>query len=389
MSRDPYRPRTIHVCVISCFPPSIGPLSEYTLALVNGFSSDPAISRITVIADRVKEPETNSNRKIRIERSWKLDSALTILRIISAVLRCKPDVVYFNLVYRHFSPNRLKNFMGLLTPLAIKILGFPVIVTLHSIGEAFDVSKVGYKNSFLNKFGIRLATRAILSVDVLTLTHNHFVELLQEKYNAENVIFIPHGVFGTPIPSCNFKGNQLIMFGKMGPYKNLQLMLDAYKEISLPNHDTEFVVAGSSHPFYPGFLEKIKNEYGMIPNVTYTGYISEEDIAETFMRATIVLLPYTESVWSSGVFILSCIYGRPVLASDLPDFKDLKDQGAGILLFEKGVKQDLLEKMTMLLTDKNMQNRLGELNLEWAKRNKFEKTVTRLVMLFQEILLRR
>ena len=183
-----------------------------------------------------------------------LDSAWTLFRIISAVLRSKPDIVYFNLVFRHFSSNRLKNFLGLLTPSIVKILGFPVIITLHSIGEAFDLTEAGYKDSFINKFGIKLATRALLSANAVTLTHDSLVKILEDKYGAKNVGFVPLGVYGTPLSSCNLRGNRLLIFGKIGPYKNLRLVLEAYKEISSTSNDMELVVAGSLSSFASGII---------------------------------------------------------------------------------------------------------------------------------------
>lgn len=385
------RIRNIHVCIISCFPPSEGPLSEYTLYLANGLSSSPAISRITVIGDMITKPETNTDRKVTIKRSWKLDSIMTPFKIVEAVLKlkAKPDIVYFNLVFRQFSASRLKNFLGLLSPLVVKLLGFPVIITLHSIGEAFDLTKAGYKDSFINNLGIRMATRALLFVDTVTLTHNHLVKVLKQEYKAKNVRFVPHGVFDAVLPSCNLRGNSFLVFGKFGPYKNLRLILDAFKEISSFNQEAKLIVAGGSHPLHPGFLELIREDFRSVPNVSFTGYVLEEDIAEIFMRASIVLLPYTSSVWSSGVFILCSIYGRPVIASDLPDFMELREQGAGIISFESGNKRDLVKEMNTLLANKPMQQRLGELNLEWAKNNDFEKTIENILFLFQETISRK
>lgn len=229
--------------------------------------------------------------------------------------------------------------------------------------------------------------RALLSVDKLTLTHSHLVKILEERYNSKNAIFVPLGVFDDPLPSCNLNGNRILIFGKMGPYKNLQLALTTFREINSINRNTELVVAGSSHPLHPGYLESIKRDHGIIPNVTYAGYVQEEKVSEIFMRSSIVLLPYTASVWSSAVFVLCAIYGRAVIASDLPDFRELRDQGAGVILFKSENKQDLFEKLTELLNDVPTQNKLGEMNLEWAKKNNFEGTIKTILGIFRQTVL--
>ena len=132
-------------------------------------------------------------------------------------------------------------------------MGFPVIITLHSIGEAFDLTEAGYKDSFINKFGIKLATRALLSANAVTLTHDSLVKILEDKYGAKNVGFVPLGVYATA-SSCNLRGNRLLIFGKIGPYKNLRLVLEAYKEISSTSNDMELVVAGNSSSFASGII---------------------------------------------------------------------------------------------------------------------------------------
>ena len=379
---------SIHLCLVSCFPPSKGPLSEYTYQLAKYLAKSSKISRITVLADKISDGEgyeVSIDNKIEVIRCWNLNDFFVPLNILININKIKPDLVYFNLDFLHFSSNRLKNFLGLSSPFILKLLlKVPVVVTLHDIVEQFNLDNMGYHNSSINKFGSRLATKLVLKSDVVTLTHQHLVNILRKEYGAKNVIYVPHGTFYEPLVNRNLSDKKrLLLFGKMGPYKNITLALEAFKEILPQDKEAELVVAGASHPLLPGFLESTLEKYKQIQNIKVTGYIPEHDLQRVFTSATAVVLPYKESVWSSGVFTLASTYGIPVIASDLPDFRELVKEGAGVILFPSGDIQALAKTMELVLGDTELQKNLGEANLEWARKNTFDQVSSNLIKIFE------
>jgi glycosyltransferase involved in cell wall biosynthesis len=364
-------------------------LSEYSYYLAKNYAASPRISKVTVLGDKVKGRETvSSGEKIRIIRCWKLNSAFTLVNILKNIQRTRADVVHFNLIFRHFSSNRVKNFLSLTSPAVEKtLLKTPALVTLHSVAEQLrSLENFGYKNSIINRLGYRLATRLVLKADMVTVTHQHLVNILREEYDAENVTHIPHGVFGEPSLNNNPNGSKrLLFFGKVGPYKNLELTLEAFKDVVSSNKDAELVIAGSSHPFYPDFLESTLRRYKEIPNVKILGYIQENDLKNIFSSCAAVILPYKESVWSSGVLSIACMYGKAIIASDLPDFSEFAKDSQGVILFPVGNREELGKAMRSVLNNKVLAKKLGNANLEWAKRNSFgdvcEKYIDLLVRL--------
>jgi glycosyltransferase involved in cell wall biosynthesis len=380
--------KPIHLCLVSSFPPSIHSLSEYSYNIAKGLCKSSRISKITVLAD-VATGEVLADNKIEVIRCWKLNDIYTSLKIIRKIHETKPDIVYFNLILRHFSSNRFINFLGYLAPaVAKKVLGIPVVVTLHNLAapEAFDISAIGYRYSIMTKLGIFLATKLILYADVVTLTHQYLVNLAKKKYNAKNVLYLSHGLFEEPVFDPKYGHKRLLIFGRMGPYKGLEIALKAFKMVVNKDRESKLIIAGVSHYQHPGFLESLLSKYKQIPNLEFTGYVPEREIQAVFASCTAVLLPYTMSVWSSGAFMLACTYGRPVLASDLPDFKELQKEGAGVILFPAGDSEELAKAMELVLNDKELQKNLGEANLQWAKKNqRIEHTVERLVEIFEQL----
>jgi glycosyltransferase involved in cell wall biosynthesis len=137
---------------------------------------------------------------------------------------------------------------------------------------------------------------------------------------------------------------------------------------------------------HPDFLENVLAKYSDIPNVKTTGYVQENAIERIFCDCAAVILPYSISTWSSGVFTLACTYGRPVIASDLKDFRALKDEGAGLILFPKGDKDALIASMLAVVDDKSLQKQMGDLNMNWARSNRFTRVSDQIIEIFNETL---
>jgi glycosyltransferase involved in cell wall biosynthesis len=383
---------SLHICMISYFPPSEGPLSEYCFHLVTKLAACPRISKITILADKIDVEcfvdESLKTGKVEVIRCWRMDELKTPFVILRNVRRVKPDLVYFNLIPRYFSSTRIKNFVGLCSPYITRILSIPIVITLHHTAEIDDLNSVGYKNSNINRIGLRLAIKIILkAADVITLTHPHFVDALVKSYNRkDNVVYLPHGTLIDPISYEDSKGKVLLFFGKVGKYKNLELTLESFRDLLKIHADAELTVAGVSNPFQPLLKESILERYKELPNIVTRGYVPENELQKLFTSSTAVLLPYSISTWSSGVFTLAAAFGRPVIASDLPDFRNLKEkEGAGIFLFPVNDKKALTESMNKLLSNKELQRTLGQANSRWARRNGLDEVAARLFEIFETI----
>jgi glycosyltransferase involved in cell wall biosynthesis len=379
----------IHVCMISYFPPSKGPLSEYSYHLVKSLVADPRISKVTVLADRIKEKykEICIDKKVEIIRCWNMDSITVPFSIVRNAYKVNADIIYFGLIPRYISSNRFKNLIGLCSPYITKILGIPIVITLHNIPEINNLEDVGYKNSYINMLGLKLAMKIVLmAADFVTVTHLHFVDTLRTKYDRKHrVLYIPHGTLNSPLSHCHYYGKRLLFFGKVGKYKNLELALDAFRDLVKDNRDAELVIAGSSNPLQPDLKQSIFQRYQSIPNVVTREYVPEGELQHLFTSCVAVILPYSISTWSSGVFTLASTYGRPVIASDLPDFIDLRNQGAGIILFPAQDKAALTKAMDLIVNNRELQKNLGEANLNWARRHSSIEVARRIVDVFDAV----
>src|SRR6516164_525734 len=99
------------ICLVTAFPPSRRGLNEYGLHIAKELQRDPLLS-LTALADELptNDPELD---EFDVVRCWNFNEMGTPARLLKAIHRCKPDVVWFNLLFFTFGGKPLPAFAGL------------------------------------------------------------------------------------------------------------------------------------------------------------------------------------------------------------------------------------------------------------------------------------
>ena len=97
-------------------------------------------------------------------------------------------------------------------------------------------------------------------------------------------------------------------------------------------------------------------------------FISEKKRELYFKATNCVVLPY-DFIFQSGVLLMSMSYGLPVVASRIPPFEEIIDDGINGLLFEKGNIKALAKKINHLMNDKNLLNKIPQNAINHMKNN--------------------
>jgi glycosyltransferase involved in cell wall biosynthesis len=358
----------VRICLVSSYPPNRARLSEYAQNLVAALASRPAIDTLYLLVDKSSRPESAlpKDPKVKVLRVWKPDNFLSVLSVMRYILKLRPDIVHFNVSFQSFGKNKLTNFTGLSLILLSRLFGFRVIAGVHTLGEMTDLEKFHLKPSLLNRAGILITTKIILSAQSVVVLVRSYAEFLKKRYGHKGVQYIPHG---TTVDDLELKTNNtekaILIFGHMGPHKGLPLMLTAFERLSKERSNVKLLVGGSNHPNFPNYLDKFIKAH--IPNVEFSGYIPQEKLEPFFKMAEVVVLPYNAAPGTSGVFHLSCGYGRPVVASDLPEIREIVDEGASAILVPSGDAEALKDAILLILSDEEIASKMSEQNLNFAK----------------------
>ena len=311
-------------------------------------------------------PSVNDDSKVKVLRVWEADNFLSILGIMHYLLKLKPDVVHFNTAFQSFGKTRVANFTGISLIFFCRILGFRTLVEMHNLAEKVKLEKVGVKSSLINRIGILVATKLVLTASKVVVTVHAYADYLKMRYHHGDVQYIPHGAIVDYSSSIDPEEKTILIFGFMGPHKGLSVLLKAFQELRKEKQKLKLVVAGSNHPNFPRFLDEYIRLH--IPDVEFLGYVPEENVAQVFKKADVVAIPYFTMTGTSGVFHLACGYGKPIVGSDLPEIREMLNDGASALLCPPGDVEELKNAILKVLSDEKLEARMSGQNLKFAQK---------------------
>lgn len=214
--------------------------------------------------------------------------------------------------------------------------GIDVITIVHN---AFDHEAGGIKNALM---------RYQLNKSKKFLVHNQsLANDIKQELPASEVAISPHPIFDQyPKPSGILERRaqlELLFFGIIRDYKGLDILIDAVSE--LEGIDFKLTIVGECWGSWNKYQNQI-TELNLTNKIeTVIQYASDEDAANYFTRADVVVLPY-RSMTGTGVIPLAYHFSTPVICSNLPAFHEVvKDQETGVIATGQS-SQDIAKAIT-------------------------------------------
>jgi glycosyltransferase involved in cell wall biosynthesis len=375
------------ICLVATFPPSGRQLNEYAFYIARELQRNPRIS-LTILADELTDYEFATDQDgnpikaseqaelpgFDVNRCWKFNSLSTPVRLLNAIRKIKPDVVWFNLVFSSFATqdNPVAAFGGLCVPALTRALGCYTHITLHHIIEHVDFASAGVRQEKMFRVGSDIATRALLKANSVSVLLSGYRRTLIEKYSAENVLLGTHGTFA-PCPSppdFSKRGNpdhRVLAIGHWGTYKRLETLMEAFPAVLKKVPNAKLIVAGANHHTKPGYWESIRDSHQLGSRVEFRGYVPEEAIPELFSTTSVVVMPYDSATGSSGPAHQACEYGVPIVCADIADFRDMASaEDMAVNFYKVGNAVDLASQLTAILQSPPQQRQMAEQNFSAA-----------------------
>jgi glycosyltransferase involved in cell wall biosynthesis len=375
----------IRICLVAAFPPSIGPLNEYSYHIARELQRHKDVE-LTILADELEDypfatdaqgnpidtHDSVSVPGVNVIRCWRVGSLSTPVRLLSAIRRLDPDVVWFNLVFSTFGKpdSPLAAFVGLTAPALTRAAGYYTHITLHHITENVDFASAGVRREKFYRKGSDVATWSLLRAHSVSVLLSDYRRTLMEKYAAQNILVGTHGTFGVipNPPDFSKRGHpdlRILAFGNWGTYKRLERLMEAFPSILERVPNARLIVAGGNHPAAAGYWESIREAQPPGLPIEFLGYIPQRDVAALFRSSSVLVMPYDSSTGSSGPAHQACEYGVPIVCADIPDFLCMAaDNDMAILFFKTGDAADLAEKLLTVLESPGLQRQMAEHNYE-------------------------
>lgn len=221
--------------------------------------------------------------------------------------------------------------------------GIKVVSIVHN---AFDHEASGLKNSLM---------RYQLKSSSEFLCHNKSLakQIYAELPNA-NVLISPHPIFDQyPEPTELLEKRaplELLFFGIIRDYKGLDILIDAVAK--LDKDSFKLTIVGECWGSWDKYQEQI-DSLGLKGNIeTVIQYASDEDAANYFTRADVVVLPY-RSMTGTGVIPLAYNFETPVICSKLDAFYEVVDEGESGVIAEGGNANDITQAINKFVALRN------------------------------------
>lgn len=250
-----------------------------------------------------------------------------VLRVLAYYLRLLRYALNTNAMIFHILwNNKIEIFDRVPLMLYYKLLGKRTLLTVHNVNTRERDSD----DSWLNRLTLKIQYRL---VDHLFVHTERMKRELAEQFGVpqEKMSVIPFGINNAvpntdlgPLEARNRLGicqddRTILFFGNIAPYKGLEYLLDAFRQIMTERRAYRLIIAGkpkNCESYWNAIrdsLNRHENRDRILQKIEFT---PDAETEIYFKAADVLVLPYRH-VFQSGVLSLGYSFGLPVIASDV------------------------------------------------------------------------
>lgn len=247
--------------------------------------------------------------------------------------------------------------------IALRASNAVAVGTFHAYSEkkVLSLPSLGYAvlSPFINSSFRRLAGRVAVSSAAQQFVARFFpadYRIIPNGIDTER--FNPHT---SPFPEL-MDGKQNILFvGRFDRRKGAKYLVRAIPLIRACHPHTRFLFVGEGHLRQD--LQKFVQKQGW-PDVIFTGYVAAEVLPHYFTSTHVFCSPAIGGE-SMGIVLLEAMAsGAPLVASSIPGYRTVVEDGKDGLLTAPGDSSDLARAINRLLADQHLRQQLRAWGLE-------------------------
>jgi glycosyltransferase involved in cell wall biosynthesis len=191
-----------------------------------------------------------------------------------------------------------------------KNTGKPLVFTVHS--TEYDRTANIYPMNFIAE----IEKRGIQEADLVITVSKGMKKQLIERYEADEkkIIVIYNGIDASKYFGLIKKENKgiVLFLGRLTNQKGPYFFLHTAKKVLEKRKDVMFIVAGQGEQLPE--LIRISIGLGIMDNIVFTGYLSEEELLQAYAMADVYVMPSVSEPF--GITALEAIAsGTPVIVS--------------------------------------------------------------------------
>lgn len=152
---------------------------------------------------------------------------------------------------------------------------------------------------------------------------------------------LPYTFLRNYLPKERKLDSSILFFGRLSPYKGIDLLLNAIPIVLEKYPNQQFIIAGSisyDFNFDEALISKFKNNITIINK-----YLSHEEVAALIDKSAFIVCPYRDAT-QSGVLSTTFAFGKTAIVSNVGSFGEYIKDGINGLISEPEVG-DLAKKI--------------------------------------------
>ncbi|HEX4154009.1 MAG TPA: glycosyltransferase family 4 protein [Acidobacteriaceae bacterium] len=292
----------------------------------------------------------------RLRQGLKLAEGAFNLAALSLRLAIRPpDIVHVQYLPMLRSPAPLDWWFVCL----MQRRGVKIVLTVHDLLPHDTAER--YRSVFAKLYP---------RMNALICHSDHVKSRLEHEFGIaeERISVIPHGPFffdlqpdvaeAALLPALQ-AGQKIVLWqGIIFPYKGIDLLLDAWQTVEAEVSDATLVVMGTGAP---RLLEEIRArvQERALRRVTLDfQFASTQKLVAMYRAADVVVYPY-RAITTSGALATGMALGKAIVASDLPAFRELLEDGRDALLVSPGDRDQLATALISVLRDSELREQLA------------------------------
>lgn len=295
------------------------------------------------------------------------------IKLAGIVKQLKPDLVHW------LGPNQPVRYHG------------PHVTTIY------DLTLLKFKNVRRSRWRYELKYQAFRwvfnkavksAVHLFTISNYVKQELLQQyKIPASRItatLLAAEHIQAAPIALERLKINRpyLLYVGYAFPHKNLERLLEAFKQVRNERPNLQLVLAGKSNFFYQQLKGKVQ-ELGLGTAVHFTGYVSDGELVTLYRRAMAFVLPSLSEGF--GLTALEAmIQGTPVIAAKAGSLPEVCGQAA--VYFDPLNTTDIAKTINGILADKGLLAKMSSAGKQQAQQFSWSKMAKATLAVYNRVL---
>jgi glycosyltransferase involved in cell wall biosynthesis len=410
--------KAVKAVFLTHYKPCFSGYADYAFHLVNSLADLYSDEILVVLGCRCNPKRDDQyttgikKKNVIIKRIFKKNSLVSLIKIISLLIRINTGILYIHYPLEFFSGFLLALVLNVALPLLflpiLKIKKVKLIINLDSIHKPYEIRGKLKERAF---FITQIAILKLLSFSGAAIVCWNIIAqrlLMSMGFNRRSVRYIPHGVSRISFVASektksieeilkSETGYVILYWGFISRYKGVDYLIKALKYVVKEFSDVKLVIAGDyfnpldkyvpkKHRYLP-YLRSLVKSLELEDKVIFvTKHLREDEVDSLVASSDIVVLPYvTKNLSASGVLARVMSHGKPVIVTSCGWFAGYVFNGINGLIVPQGDEHALAKAIIWLLRDAQLRRLLAENMKKVAENFTWPKVVKKWFKLFEEL----